>query len=231
MGIRNRRLEQAVYQNDIWSRQYRLLQKAYTDNAMLFHDMDHHLQTIWHLAAQEGNTGIMEYISGIREPLSELSGILWTGVGIVDAVLNVKKELAEEKGFCLDIDAELPANTGIDAGDFCAILGNLLDNAIESMERQEAGGSAEPIRVSLRRINHFLMIQVSNPCREQCLEKRGPFRSLKADAARHGWGLKSVKRAVLKYGGSFLCGMEDGRFVATAMLFFVPAAPGTGGNA
>lgn len=221
MRIRNRRLEQAAYQNDIWSRQYRLLQKAYMDNAMLFHDMDHHLQTIYHLAAEADNTAIMEYISGIGEPVRELSGILWTGVGIVDAVLNVKKELAEEKGFLLDIDAELPANTGIDSGDFCAILGNLLDNAIEAMERQGVDGSPEPIRVSLRRINHFLMIQVSNPCREQPAEKKGIFRSQKADAARHGWGLKSVKKVVLKYDGSFLCEVENGRFVATAMLFFV----------
>lgn len=220
MRIRNRRLEQAAYQNDIWSRQYRLLQKAYMDNAMLFHDMDHHLQTIYHLAAEADNTAIMEYISGIGEPVRELPGILWTGVGIVDAVLNVKKELAEKKGFLLDIDAELPANTGIDSGDFCAILGNLLDNAIEAMERQKDSG-AEPIRVSLRRINHFLMIQVSNPCQEQSIGKNGIFRSRKADATRHGWGLKSVKKAVLKYNGSLLCEVENGQFVATAMLFFV----------
>lgn len=219
MRIRNRRLEQAAYQNDIWSRQYRLLQKAYTDNAMLFHDMDHHLQTIYHLAAKEGNTAIMEYISGIGEPVRELSGILWTGVGIVDAVLNVKKELAEGKGFSLDIDAELPANTGIDPGDFCAILGNLLDNAIEAMERQGDGG-VEPIRVSLRRINHFLMIQVSNPCREQPAGKKGAFKSRKAETGLHGWGLKSVKKAVMKYNGSFSCEVENGRFVATALLFF-----------
>lgn len=219
MGKQKKLLEQAMYQNDIWSSQYRLLQKAYTDNAVLFHDMDHHLQTIYHLAAEAGDAAVMEYISRIGEPFTELSGILWTGVGIVDAVLNVKKEQAAQHGYVFDIDAELPGNTGIAAEDFCAILGNLLDNAIESMQRQKLKGNEGPICISLRRINHFLMIQVSNPCKEQPSVEKG-LRSRKAEAARHGWGLKSVKKAVLKYNGSFSCGLENGKFVATALVFF-----------
>jgi len=230
---RKRQISQAAYQNDILSRQYELLQKAYADNAMLFHDMDHHLQTIYRLAEEGDNAAVMEYISRIGEPVRELSGILWTGVGIVDAILNEKKQLAGKKGYALDIDAELPANTGIALEDFCTILSNLLDNAIESMDRQLGNGFngkdisagkqealAGPIRICLRRINHFLMIRVSNPCREQVRRRKGLFSSVKKDGMRHGWGLKSVKQAVLKYGGTLSCEIERDQFVATALLFF-----------
>lgn len=219
--------------SSILSCQYELLQKAYGDNAMLFHDMDHHLQTIYRMAQEAGNSAIMEYISHVGAPVRELSGILWTGVGIVDGILNEKKRLAEEKGYVMDIDAELPANTGIAAEDFCTILSNLLDNAIESMDRQrnapvegehgQADGEKkepEPIRVRLRRINHFLMIRVSNACREQTGRRTVLFQSAKKDRARHGWGLRSVRRAAARYGGSLLCEKDRGSFTATVLLFF-----------
>lgn len=40
--------------------------------------------------------------------------------------------------------------------------------------------------------------------------------------------IMSVREAVLKYNGSFFCRVENGRFVATAMLFFDLEGPGTG---
>lgn len=217
---RKGRIARAAYQNSILSRQYELLQKAYADNAMLFHDMDHHLQTIWHLAQKEDNAAILEYIAGISAPVRELSGIVWTGVGIVDAILNAKKELAQKKGYILDIDAELPGNTGIAAEDFCTILSNLLDNALDAMERMKDGPKEEPIRVTIRRINHFLIVEVANPCKEDGHRKKGIFGNTGISALGHGWGLRSVRQAVLKYGGSFSCSMEEGWFRATAMLFF-----------
>ena len=206
--------------NEILNQQYEMLQKAYSDNAMLFHDMNNHLQTIYNLAESEDYAAIQQYIARISAPTEQLSGILWTGVGIVDAILNAKKELALKKGYQIDINAQLPINTGITSDDFCTILGNLIDNAIESMDRQHISDTTSPICITLRRINHFLIFQVSNPCSQPPRRKLDLFQSVKRDSQRHGWGLKSVKRAVLKYNGTFSCDMEGDRFVATAMVFY-----------
>lgn len=206
--------------NEMLNQQYEMLQKAYSDNAMLFHDMNNHLQTIYNLAAKKDYTAIQQYIVQISAPTHQLSDIIWTGVGIIDGILNAKKELALKKGYKLDINAQLPANTGITSDDFCTILGNLIDNAIESMDRQHIPDTTSPICVTLRRINHFLIFQVSNPCSQPPRRKFDFFLSAKRDFQRHGWGLKSVKRAVVKYNGAFTCGMEGDRFVATAMIFY-----------
>ena len=213
-------LMQETAKNKILNQQYEMLQKAYSDNAMLFHDMNNHLQTIYGLAEKKDYAAIQQYITRISAPTEQLSAILWTGVGIVDAILNAKKELALKKGYQMDINAQLPDNTGITSDDFCTILGNLIDNAIESMDRQHISGTALPICVTLRRINHFLIFQVSNPCYQAPRKKLDFFPSAKRDSQRHGWGLKSVKRAVVKYNGTFSCGMEGDRFVATEMLFY-----------
>ena len=206
--------------NEILNQQYEMLQKAYSDNAMLFHDMNNHLQTIYSLAEKKDYAAIQKYIVQISTPTEQLSDILWTGVGIVDAILNTKKELAYKKGYQVDINAQLPTNTGISSDDFCTILGNLIDNAIESMDRQHIPSMASPIQVTLRHINHFLIFQVSNPCSQPPRGKLNLFLSAKRDFQRQGWGLKSVRRAVLKYNGTFSCGIEGDRFVATAMVFY-----------
>lgn len=213
-------LMQETAKNEILTEQYEILQKTYSDNAILFHDMNNHLQTIYRLAEEKDYTAIQQYIARISAPTKQLSDILWTGVGIVDGILNVKKELALKKGYKMDINAQLPANTGITSDDFCTILGNLIDNAIESMDRQHITGMTPPIQVTLRRINHFLIFQVSNPCSRSLSRKPDLFLSAKRDYKKYGWGLKSVKRAVAKYNGTFSCGMEGDRFVATAMVFY-----------
>ena len=224
---RSRLLKETLNTNRMLNEQYEVLQKTYTDNAMLFHDMNNHLQTIYHMAENDGNSQIMEYVSRISSPIREISNILWSGIGIVDAIINDKKKTAERKGYTLWVDAELPSNTGIATEDFCTILSNLLDNAIESLDRQfymsqsSSGENSKPqIKVSLRRINHFLMIQVSNPCTESPKQQKGLFDSLKPDKQKHGWGLKSIKKSVAKYNGSFSCDVLNDNFIATAILFF-----------
>lgn len=213
-------LMQETVKNEMLNQQYEMLQKAYSNNAILFHDMNNHLQAIYRLAEQKDYSAIQHYITQISTPTEQLSDILWTGVGIVDAILNTKKELALKKGYKFDINAQLPANTGIAPDDFCTILGNLIDNAIESMDRQHIPDTISPICVTLRSINHFLIFQVSNPCFQSPKRKLNSFLSAKRHFQKHGWGLKSIKRSVAKYNGTFTCGMEGDKFVATAMVFY-----------
>ena len=215
--------------------QYERLQRAWSENAMLFHDMGNHLQTIFHLAQAGENEEICRYISRISKPVEQLGSIYFTGVGVVDAVLNAKKQLAEERGYEMDVNAQLPANTGISEDDFCTVLTNLLDNAIESMDREKAGRAAmekgeqgmgeferayPPIEVSLRHIHHFLVVRVTNPCTEERPQGRGFFATSKRDRSRHGWGVKSVQKAVRKYNGSLTLEVKDGKFAVSALLFF-----------
>lgn len=224
-------LKEAEEKNRLLHRQYEILQKNYAANAQLFHDMNHHLQVIYHLAERGENEKIRSYIAHAARPVQELSGCVWTGVDIVDAIINQKKQLAEEKGYTMDINAQLPYNTGIASDDFCTILSNLLDNCLEAMDRKRKQRGEQPpegaIQLTLRRINHFILIQASNPCPDIRIKRKGFFPTSKKNKLLHGWGLKSVEAAVRKYEGTFHCEVSEGRFTASAMLFF----PETNGKA
>ena len=123
----------------------------------------------------------------------------------------------------MDINAQLPANTGIAEDDLCTVLTNLLDNAIESMDREKENlpGDTPVIRITLRSIHHFLVINVSNPCIGHSPIGPRLFLTSKKDNIHHGWGLKSVRKTVHKYNGSLSLEMTDGRFTATAMMFYI----------
>lgn len=228
---RNKMSKKEAQKVKMLGEQYELLQRTWMENAMLFHDMDNHLQTIYYLAGEGKCQEIQEYIARISRPIEQLSGSLWTNVGIVDAVLNDKKRLAQEMGCRLDINAQLPVNTGIAGDDFCTILANLIDNAIESVVRERSAPEEEPpvtIDVAIRRIHHFVMIRIANPCRQDLKRKRGLFGTTKSDRLHHGWGLKRIGQVVQRYNGSFDCEVSAGRFVATVMLCMCDIPPSGG---
>lgn len=123
-----------------------------------------------------------------------MSGILWTGVGIVDAVLNDKKRLAQEMGCRLDINAQLPVNTGIAEDDFCTVLSNLIDNAIESVDRERSQSEdTEPVTIdiSLRCIHHFVMICIANLCEREPEEETGVLLHCKVGQSASWMGIEA----------------------------------------
>lgn len=207
--------------HDLLSQQYEAIEKAYTDHATLYHDMEHHLQAIYHMAEEEGNKKIQEYIANLYTPVIHYNRLIWTHIGIVDSILNEKKELAASYGIELTIDAEVPYNSGIAEDDFCIILSNLLDNAIESTKHISIPQEEKMISISLRRIHQFLIISVKNPF-HSTLIRRGPFWATTKTTHEelHGWGLKSVKSSVQKYQGKLTTSAENGIFCTTAILFF-----------
>ncbi len=220
MRKQKRMLQVALEKNHLLEQHCKILQQSYASNAELFHDMNHHLQIIYHIANQNGDEEIKQYISNITTPIQELSNYIWTGVEIVDVILNNKKQLAQSKGYAMDINTELPNNTGISSDDYCVILSNLIDNAIEALDRLPKPITLPLIQVSIRRIHQFLMIQVSNPCLDNRKKKHGFFSTSKPNTVRHGWGLKSIKKTVNKYHGSLNCEIKNHTFTATALLFF-----------
>ena len=147
----------------------------------------------------------------------KLTKTVWTGVDVVDVIISSKVEKMRNKGISWDINAEFPKNTNIQPYDLCTILSNLLDNAVEAVERTGKPGN---ISLTIRKINYFLMIQITN----SCAGENGSFdvlpKTTKEDKAMHGWGLQNVQETVQKYGGTLKFKQEENQFVVDVMIFF-----------
>ncbi|MDE7197814.1 MAG: ATP-binding protein, partial [Lachnospiraceae bacterium] len=217
---RKNRIKFLERKNTVLEENYHLLTDLYRKNEHLYHDMNHHLQMIYHLAKKNGISEIAEYISAISAPIDELSDTTWSGVDIVDAILNHTLLEAQKQGIEIDVNAEFPKDCNITSDDLCVILFNLLDNAAEACLRyMNQTGNPPHMEVTLRRIHQFLIIKIKNPCVPP-RKLFGIFPTTKADTRHHGIGLRNVREKVEKYNGSLEIEVEGDVFTVTALLFF-----------
>lgn len=221
--------------NYILEENYHLLANLYQKNERLYHDMNHHLQMIYHLAGRLDCPEIQEYVTSIHTPIMELSDMVWSGNDIVDAILNHTHVQAKKNGIHMDINAEYPKDCTISSDDICVILFNLLDNAMEASlkcgnainckenhkitKQSENEASSPVISVTIRRIHQFLIIKVQNPYNNLPKKRFGLFTSSKSNTSHHGIGLKNVKEIVEKYHGSLEFETNNMKFTTTALLF------------
>lgn len=213
----NMKLSFAEMRNNLLEENYNAINEIYMSNAKLYHDLNNHLNVLYQLLEQENTEEAKTYIKEISKPMMQLSKAIWTGVDVVDVVINSKVAKMKEKGIPVHINVEFPKNTNIRPHDMCTILSNLLDNAIEASEKLK---NPEPISFVIRRIKHFVMIKISNATEEKQSDFVGFPNTSKENKELHGWGIPSVKDTVEKYNGSIRCVNEDGRFVVTVMLFY-----------
>ncbi len=203
--------------NQLLEENYQALNDIYTSNAKLYHDLNNHLNVLYQFLEEGEMDEAKKYIREISQPIQKLTKTVWTGVDVADVIINSKVEKMRNKGISWDIDAEFPKNTNIQPYDLCTILSNLLDNAVEAVERTGKPGN---ISLTIRKINYFLMIRITN----SCIGKNNCFATLpkttKEDKTMHGWGLQNVQETVQKYGGTLKFRQEENQFSVDVMMFF-----------
>lgn len=211
------KLDFAEERNKMLEKNYDSISNLYSSNAKLYHDLNNHLNVLYQLLENGNSDEAKMYINEISKPISALEKITWTGVDVVDVVINSKLQAMNEKGIRADINVEFPANTGIMSNDMCTILANILDNAIEAAENVEG---ERFISLIIRKINHFIMIKVTNPYQGTRSKFGDSLVTTKEDKNMHGWGFASVRSTVEKYNGTFGYDIEENLFIVNIMLCF-----------
>lgn len=140
-----------------------------------------------------------------------------TGHHVLDTVLTGKSLYCQKHGIELLVVANGKLLEFMDVMDICTIFGNGLDNAIEC-ELKIPDKSRRIIRLMLSAQKQFLLLKVENYCPEPPRFQNGLPVTTKDDSANHGFGLKSIRAAAEKYGGSVTAGVEDEWFVLKMLI-------------
>ncbi len=206
-------------QTELLERDYTALSNAYAVNAKLFHDFHNHIGALRQLLSHERYREAVQYLDALQEPVRGLADTVWTGDGTLDYLINSKAAAAETDGIDFQIQVEFPRHTNIRSADLCAILGNLLDNALEAA-RQVPEDKARFVSLAVRRIHQMLVIRVENSYSAAPIQENGELKTTKAAGGLHGWGLKSAQTAADKYDGMVQTTCADGVFRAVATLSY-----------
>lgn len=206
-------------QTELLERDYTALNQVYAVNAKLFHDLHNHIGVLRRLLTNGRTEEAVRYLDALQEPVQDVADTVWTGDETADYLINSKRAVAAAQNISFQAQVEFPRNTNIRSADLCAILGNLLDNALE------AAGQADVqeqrfVRLVVRRINRMLVMKVENGCAAMPVAHNGELRTTKTDGGLHGWGLKSACTAAEKYDGMVQTSCEGHIFRAVVTLSY-----------
>ena len=201
----------AEYQSEMIKRHVEEVQSIYTKMRGWRHDYKNHIQTLLALVGDDDKT--REYLWSLNKDLTEVDAVLKTGNIALDAILNSKLTLIKSKDIPVEAKANVPENLKISDADLCAVIGNLLDNAIEAVAALPK--EEQFIRIYIGMLKSQLYISVINSSAGSPRKRGERYLSTKGEG--RGLGLMRIDGIVKKAGGTVNRKTEQGVF-ATEIL-------------
>ncbi|MDO5422736.1 MAG: ATP-binding protein [Eubacteriales bacterium] len=202
--------------HDVLEKQYVGLKKQYDLKNKQLHDRKYELQYLSECFTEKKYAEGADYIRKLQgEVMVQQKRQIWTGNGFADFLLDTAKEQMDRKGIKNLFDIAVQ-QIPIEISDFCILLGNLLDNAVEAAE--QCAADQRWIRVELKNMNQMLTLIIENSYANEPILKNGRFLSSKKHPEGHGWGIENVKKIVEESGGWHTFEYKDKRFIATIAL-------------
>lgn len=210
------RFERDTLQN-IMEMQYKSYQMSQDNIDMVnqkYHDLKHQITL---LKAEMNTRQSVEYLEQMEREIKIYEAQNKTGNKVLDAVLTSKSTACQGKGIELKSVVEGELLFFMDDMDVSALFGNMLDNAIESVEKLP-DERMRLIRLYVVREKQFLRICTENYCTEQIQFKKGMPITTKKDKRLHGYGMKSIQSTVKKYDGSVMAALNQNWFEVKILI-------------
>lgn len=211
-GIYDRRI--VAYQNKLLKNEVDEVHNLYLTMRGWRHDYHNHMQSVKAYLAMDSLEEARAYLDALEQDLDEINLLFNTGNINADAVLNAKISLAIKKGIQVDYKAAVPKTLAVSDIDLCVVIGNLIDNAVESCEK--VAPENQFIRLYIGIFQKQLYLLVSNATSETVRKLDEQYISTKR--GNHGHGLKRINKIVDKYGGFVNRKNEPGVFVTEILL-------------
>lgn len=180
----------------------------------LRHDLKTTISALHDFLHKKQLSAMEEYLETYTTSLFETTSIVHTNQLFLNAILNTKMTYAKEHG--IDCTCHLPATLPtINGMDYCSLLGNLLDNAIDSSLLL----SVREIAVSIDFTDFKLTIAVKNKIQSSILNSNPHLQTTKGNKSDHGHGIPTIKEIAKKYNGDVDFYESNGWFNASVILY------------
>lgn len=171
-----------------------ILERKDEETKIFIHDIKNNLINIGNLTEEEN---VKQYIQNIYDKSNEISIKAKTKNRLLDVIINKYALICKDKHIKFTTFSLNENLSFISDYDLSAILDNLLGNAVERAEKEE-----NPyIDLSLERDNKFHKIIIRNSCSTKPIEDNDTLVTTKENKKIHGYGMKSVLKALNNYNG------------------------------
>ena len=173
-----------------------------------YHDLKHQLQILRETTNEAERSA---YIDEIQEGIEKYEAENKTGNDVLDTVLTSKQSRCLKEHITMTVVADGTLLSRMTVMDICTVFGNALDNAIEHEIKIE-NPEKRLIHLTISEKNGFVCILVENYYEGETIADGALPETTKKNKQYHGFGLRSVKYTVEKYGGYINTGVRDGWF-------------------
>lgn len=210
--------EQAAMQGNLMNlqkMQQRQLLKHMEETKAARHDLRQHLGVIRAYLERDDIAGLKDYLDTYEAKLPAGARRTFSGNFALNAVCAYYAEEAWNSKIDFDVSLDFPEHLPVSEPEACALLGNLLENAVEACRDMQH--PTPYIRARGICGENYIVITVDNSCRQGPVWENGRILSTKHEGL--GIGTWSVQKTAERSGGtaSFTC--EGGVFMASVLLY------------
>ena len=191
-------LQQSLDMMQMVEKQYQQTRRYLNETSNVRHDFRQHILVIEEYLQSGEYDKLKEYIAPIYEDVNRSHNVICSNQA-VDAIANHYDEVAKSKEVTIYWSIKTAETLPIKESDMCAVIGNLVENAIQAATTLKGDDRIVNVRVGVLQ-EETLAIAVENAYRGTLtLDKNGlPI----SDKPNHGIGLRSVRNIVERYKGS-----------------------------
>ncbi len=179
------------------------------------HDFMNHLQVVYGLIELEEFNDTKDYIEKVYNDIQKVSRVMRTSNPAFNALLQAKVLAGEKR----KIETRLNINSRFDkikipTWEFCRVIGNIIDNAIYTLEN--SSGSNKYIEINLHEDikNYHFVIKDNGPgIPQDIIDKIFEAGFTTKGNNGEGMGLAITKETLLNYGGSINVRVDNGETI------------------
>ena len=213
---RNKKLEFQYQLAQIEAQQYQFMVSTAASLAEWKHDYQGQLRLIAALIAEENYPELEQFATRMDTELGAPTGLLFTGNRTMDAVISLRAMDARRHKISFGTKLYLPESLPLEDVYFSALIGNVLDNAIEACLRVPA--ESKKIYFEMKPFKKMLAIFCSNTSDGNYISGGDEILLSTKKAKGHGIGMRRIREIVEEAGGACQFSPEEDQFSVSIMI-------------
>jgi len=209
-------LHETVHKNQLDYEGYKLMIEKYEEMKIVQHDLKKYCNAVEALLTKEQFSAI-SMVEALKEKTNESLVLSYTESMFLNILLSQKQKSCNENGISLHCYFENINFGFIKELDLVTIFSNLIDNAVESCIRADR----KSIYLNAYTMNEsFYVIKIKNNSDIRPETDNGYLVTNKNDKNNHGFGIKSITKAVKQYNGSMQWDFDEENHFFNAIIMF-----------
>ena len=181
----------------------------------LQHDMKKHIDVAMNLFQNGENEKAIEYLGSFKDKFPPMFS---TGCLSLDSALTLRARLMEEQNITFLPELCNLSKLPMKDVDFCTIIINLLDNAIEELNRSREEMNERYVCLQIRWVKGMLMIRCENPCTSLPIQKTKEGFVSRKRASGTGMGIPIINEIVDEAAGIIQMDQNGDHFIVLISL-------------